>query len=380
MDKLQRTFSGSYVTKLKNDVKTGVSIEKYSADEFEIDTIKLKYVANVYTPKDLLERMIIAQNDFEAAVILYEAYKDIPLVLASNEAFWAYLCHTELFDYCKKRYPVKDAKNKTSHILDHWFFGNGYNRNTLAQLWWGVQETYDDDNKDNPYHLTELFFKNYSFRVIWFTKMLRTKQGLLGILDFLKDNQDIMDVAFEHRGFFIAKYFNRLGGTKQISFLPREFFKKELESIKETILSITSRKDVSNLNASQIIKQSQLDHTKYCINGSEPLSKGRLAVRIVKEYVAKYPSLTFDEIRQVFPDDLIPSIYRSQGLIVSVEDLSNSSLEPVYRNKRYYFDIKDFWLKSADDIDFVVNNQWDINCINNIITIGREAGFDITAE
>lgn len=380
MDKLQRTFSDTYVTKLKNDIKAGVSIEKYSADEFEIDMTKLKYVANVYTPKDLLEKMMTAQNDFEAAVILYEAYKDISLVRASNEAFWAYLCHTELFDYCKKRYPVENAKNKTSHILDHWFFSNGYNRNTLAQLWWGVQETYDDDNKDNPYHLTELFFKNYSFRVIWFTKMLRTKQGLLGILDFLKDNQDIMDVAFEHRGFFIAKYFNRLGGTKQISFLPREFFKKELESIKETILSITSRKDVSNLNASQIIKQSQLDHTKYCINGSEPLSKGRLAVRIVKEYIAKYPSLTFDEIRQVFPDDLIPSTYRSQGLIVSVEDLSNSSLEPVYRNKRYYFDIKDFWLKSADDIDFVVNNQWDINCINNIISIGREAGFDITAE
>lgn len=380
MDKLQRTFSDTYVTKLKNDVKTGVSIEKYSANEFEIDMTKLKYVANVYTPTDLLEKMMASQTDYEAAIILYEAYKDIPLVLASNEAFWTYLCHTELFDYCKKRYPVEDAKNKTSHVLDHWFFGNGYNRNTLAQLWWGVQETYDDDNKDNAYHLTELFFKNYSFRVIWFTKMLRTKQGLLGILDFLKDNPDIMDVAFEHRGFFIAKYFNRLGGTKQISFLPREFFKKELESIKETILAITSRKDVSNLDASQIIKQTKIDHTKYCINGSEPLSKGKLAVRIVKEYITKYPSLTFNEIKQVFPDDLIPSTYRSQGLIVSVEDLSNSSLEPVYRNKRYYFDTKDFWLKSADGIDFVVNNQWDINCIDNIIRIGREAGFDITAE
>ena len=54
MDKLQRTFSDTYVTKLKNDIKTGVSIEKYSADEFEIDMTKLKYVANVYTPKDLL--------------------------------------------------------------------------------------------------------------------------------------------------------------------------------------------------------------------------------------------------------------------------------------------------------------------------------------
>ena len=380
MDKLQRTFSDSYVTNLKNDVKTGVSIEKYSADEFDIDTTKLKYVANVYTPTDLLENMMASQNDFEAAVILYEAYKDIPLVLASNEAFWTYLCHTELFEYCKKRYPVDDAKNKTSHILDHWFFGNGYNRNTLAQLWWCVQETFDEKCIDNPYHLTEIFFRNYSFRVIWFTKMLRTKQGLLGILDFLEENQDIMEESFEHRGFFIAKYFNRLGGTKQISFLPREFFKKELESIKGTILAIKSRNDVSNLDASQIIKQTQLDHTKYCINGSEPLSKGRLAVRIVKEYVKKNPSLTFNEIKQVFPDDLILSKYRGQGLIVSVEDLSNSSLEPIYRNKRYYFDTKEFWLKSSDGIYFVVNNQWDINCINNIINVGRDAGFDITIE
>ncbi|MBS7149508.1 MAG: hypothetical protein KH068_00320 [Prevotella sp.] len=380
MDKLQRTFSDSYVTNLKNDVKTGVSIEKYSADEFDIDTTKLKYVANVYTPTDLLENMMASQNDFEAAVILYEAYKDIPLVLASNEAFWTYLCHTELFEYCKKRYPVDDAKNKTSHILDHWFFGNGYNRNTLAQLWWGVQETFDEKCIDNPYHLTEIFFRNYSFRVIWFTKMLRTKQGLLGILDFLEENQDIMEESFEHRGFFIAKYFNRLGGTKQISFLPREFFKKELESIKGTILAIKSRNDVSNLDASQIIKQTQLDHTKYCINGSEPLSKGRLAVRIVKEYVKKNPSLTFNEIKQVFPDDLILSKYRGQGLIVSVEDLSNSPLEPIYRNKRYYFDTKEFWLKSSDGIYFVVNNQWDINCINNIINVGRDAGFDITIE
>ena len=380
MDKLQRTFSDSYVTNLKNDVKTGVSIEKYSADEFDIDTTKLKYVANVYTPTDLLENMMASQNDFEAAVILYEAYKDIPLVLASNEAFWTYLCHTEPFEYCKKRYPVDDAKNKTSHILDHWFFGNGYNRNTLAQLWWGEQETFDEKCIDNPYHLTEIFFRNYSFRVIWFTKMLRTKQGLLGILDFLEENQDIMEESFEHRGFFIAKYFNRLGGTKQISFLPREFFKKELESIKGTILAIKSRNDVSNLDASQIIKQTQLDHTKYCINGSEPLSKGRLAVRIVKEYVKKNPSLTFNEIKQVFPDDLILSKYRGQGLIVSVEDLSNSPLEPIYRNKRYYFDTKEFWLKSSDGIYFVVNNQWDINCINNIINVGRDAGFDITIE
>lgn len=100
----------------------------------------------------------------------------------------------------------------------------------------------------------------------------------------------------------------------------------------------------------------------------------------MKEYINKYPSLTFNEIKQVFPDELIPSTYRSQGLIVSVDDLKNSPLDPVYRNKRYYFDTKDFWLKSSDGVYFVVNNQWDINCIDNIINVGRDAGFDITLE
>ena len=87
--------------------------------------------------------------------------------------------------------------------------------------------------------------------------MLRTKQGLLGILDFLKENPEITDKAFEYRGLFIAKYFNRLGGSKQLSSLPREFFKMELEKIKDIILSITSKEQVSNVDASNIIQHAK---------------------------------------------------------------------------------------------------------------------------
>lgn len=98
---------------------------------------------------------------------------------------------------------------------------------------------------------------------------------------------------------------------------------------------------------------------------------------IVKEYIAKYPKATFDEIQQKFPDSLIASSYRSLGLIVKAETIANSELLPKYRNKRYYFDTKDFWLRSSDGIDFLVNNQWDINCIGNIIEIGKSVGFSI---
>lgn len=258
MDKLQQTFTNSYIAQLANDVKSGTNIEKYTKDSFEFDQSALRYVAKVYTPIGLLESMLNTASDYEAAILLYEAYKDIPLVLASNEAFWVYLCHVDLFEYCKKRYPVDDAKNKVSHIIDHWFFGKIHTRNTLAQLWWGVHESIDQENSENPYHLTKIFFKNYSFRVIWLTVMLRTKQGLLGILDFLEANPEVTDTAFEHRGLFIAKYFNRMGGAKQLSLLPRSFFCNELEKVKDTIISITSREHVSNMDAFNIISQSNI--------------------------------------------------------------------------------------------------------------------------
>ena len=377
MDKLQNTFTTSYVAKLANEVKAELSLGKYSADEFEYDKSALRFVARVYKPENLLEQMLNTDNDFDAAVILYNAYKEIPLILASNEAFWAYLCHVDLFEYCKKRYPVDDVKNKVSHIQDHWFFGKGHSRNTLAQLWWGVHETIDEDNTEHPFHLTRIFFINYSFRVIWLTVMLRTKQGLLGILDFLKENPKITDKAFEYRGLFIAKYFNRLGGSKQLSSLPREFFKMELEKIKDIILSITSKEQVSNVDASNIIQHAKLDSTKYSLNDSEPLSKGKLAVAIVKEYVKKYPMATFVEIKQKFPDSLMSSSYKCKGLIVSTNELKNSDLHPKYRNKRYYYDTTDYWLRSSDGIDFLVNNQWDINSIGNIIDIGIHEGFSI---
>ena len=74
--------------------------------------------------------------------------------------------------------------------------------------------------------------------------MLRIKDGLLGILEFLKENPNAMNEYFENRGLYIAKYFNTLGGSKQLSYLPREFFKEELNKILPDILTVKKREDV----------------------------------------------------------------------------------------------------------------------------------------
>lgn len=245
MEKLQSTFPEAYIRSLRDEVLLGQSIEKYLANDFDYDVTKVRYVANVYKPEGLLDNMLsVVDNDYKAAVLLFEAYKDLTPVLASSENFWAYLCHVDLFEYCKKRWPFDNIGNLKSYILDHWFFGKGYNRNALASLWWCVKISYDENNTLNPYHLTEIFFKNYSFRTTWLTVMLRIKDGLLGILEFLKENPNVMNEYFENRGLYIAKYFNTLGGSKQLSYLPREFFKEELNKILPDILTVKKREDV----------------------------------------------------------------------------------------------------------------------------------------
>lgn len=253
MDNLQHTFKESYTIYLKDAVKAGVSIDNYKQPEFDYDKSKVKFIANLYEPKMLLEKLMSANTDYEAAVILYEAYKDLSPLLASTEAFWVYLTHVDLYQYVQYRHPVVKARNEQSHILDHWFFGKqGYIRNTLASLWWSVYCSVDE-TRSNPYELTEIFFRNYSFRVVNLRIMLRTKEGLLGILEFLKENPDVLENNFENRGLFIAKYFNNLGGSKQLSYLKRDFFKQELINIKNIILSITDRGDVQNRDVVAIL-------------------------------------------------------------------------------------------------------------------------------
>lgn len=252
MDNLQRTFKESYVKRLKNEIKAGVSIPKYSSETFEYDPTMLKCIANVYKPEGLLDKLMQTSSDFEAAKVLYESYKHITPLLASTEQFWAYLCHVDLFPYVQKRWGT-DLENP-EYIEDHWFFGKyGYIRNCLASLWWSIYCSYDE-SKEDPFELSEILFRNYSFRVAWLKIMLRTKEGLLGILEFLKENPDILETAFENRSRFIAKYVNLIGGVKQLSYLNREFLKSELQKIKPVILKIMTRDDVQNKTVAEILE------------------------------------------------------------------------------------------------------------------------------
>lgn len=235
---------------LRDAVKSGSAIPLYGNSTFEIDQTQVKRLANVYAPEGLAERLTeIWENDFASAVAIYEAYKIISPLLASNEAFWAYLTHTDLFSYTQKRWPkVKEKECSSDYILDHWFLGvNGLLRNAVASMWWSVHNTIDE-TRENKYELTEVLFKNYTLRIVAFgsTLLIRHREAMIGIMSFLADNPDVTNNALEYRGQFITKYFNRIGAVKQLAFLKRDYFYATCEHMKDKILSVTSRKQLSD--------------------------------------------------------------------------------------------------------------------------------------
>lgn len=242
---LQKTFRESYMKTLRDAVKSEVAIPLYGAETFEVDQTQVKRLANIYTPEDLAEKLDgVWNDDYKSAIAVYEAYQNISPLLASNEAFWAYLTHVDLFSYTQKRWPeVKNASCSANYILDHWFIGeNGVLRNAIGSLWWSVYNTIDV-KRTNKYELTEILFQNYSLRVTYFGSyiLIRHKEAMIGILSFLKDNPEITNNSFENRGRFISKYFNRLGAVKQLAYLKQDFFYNTCENLKDKILSVTSR-------------------------------------------------------------------------------------------------------------------------------------------
>lgn len=246
---LQKTFKESYTKELRDAVKSGENLSKYKDEHFDLESSKIKRLANLYEPYDLGQKLAgLEDDDFKAAIVVYEAYKDITLLIASNESFWAYLTHTSMFNYTQKRWPkVFEDSVEPDYILDHWFFGKSIFRNAAASLWWTVHNTVDEE-RQNKYELTSIMFKNYTLRTMTFgtTSLIRHREAMIGILEFLLENPEITDNYFENRGRFISKYFNLLGAVKQLASLDRHFFKQKCEKMKDKILSITTREQVEH--------------------------------------------------------------------------------------------------------------------------------------
>lgn len=245
----QRIFRKSYCDALKAKVKDASFIKFYESDEFEYDKNQVLIYPNIKTlnTKVLREPDEKLSYDFENAKILYEQYKGLTPLQASDVRLWVYLSHVQFYKYVWKRWPnVKTVANPKKYILEHWFIespsqGNLI-RHSLAGLWWNAYLTYDNTLED-PYELTKELYKqlDVATRTLTTYEAGRHKELIHGVLEFIIENPSLFAIARETKIRHITRYINIIGGTKPLSFFSKDYFKTLIEQIKPDIEKIKPR-------------------------------------------------------------------------------------------------------------------------------------------
>lgn len=235
--KLQRTLKDSALSTLKANINP----ELYIKGEYILDNSLIKSLSGIYQPDGLPEKMD-PENEYNSALALYEAYKSLSPLMASNEAFWTYLAHSELYSYVKKRWPnvSSDKFDSTNYIKRHWFVSAGLHRHSLAGLWWFVHQTIDESNSDK-YHLTKIILgpQTEDLRAnLGSSTLFRSKSFTHGVLSFLEEHPEVMADNFTMRNRYIIQYFNRLGSYKEIAYLDEASIKNELNKLLITLMNI----------------------------------------------------------------------------------------------------------------------------------------------
>lgn len=97
----------------------------------------------------------------------------------------------------------------------------------------------------------------------------------------------------------------------------------------------------------------------FSLNGGRPMNKRQTVLEAIKLYVKTYPSATYNEIEMAFPKQL----QGGYGVVARLSYINARWHEGQDVENRYYLE-RDKILKSFDNVDFVVCNQWGYNFKN----------------
>jgi hypothetical protein len=233
-----------------DELRKNIHVSDYQGEVFPYEPSKVKTLANVYKPEGLLDRLD-PEDDFTSAIEIYKAYDTISPLLASLPDLWVYLAHVDLFPYVQKRHSdvLKDDVTE-EYIVDHWFKNKvSLFRMAIPSALWSVYLSIDN-NRENPYELTEILFRNQELRTNSFgpLTLIRHKEAMMGVLEFLNEHQELLVDGMNMRAQYIRKLFNFIGGTKRLEFMPKVFFKAELEKRLDIISRKFTREEIQNNN------------------------------------------------------------------------------------------------------------------------------------
>lgn len=236
-----------------NDLKDSININDYRNHDNTAILQRLNITSlPTLLPLDVTNAEAKSADDLDNSIKVYEALKDLPLSLASDERLWAYLTHTVYWDYMCQRWPIQDAEGDALEFIKiRYFFsskGKTFYRNGLSRLWWYAYLTYDS-SKEDPYYYTKMMLLNQDIagQLIENTNLSRNKIALNAVLKALQDfykleeKEEIEKVKNKRNTIIrpLMKHINVVGGvTVWDVFTEEEAYNKVWKFIESKIVRI----------------------------------------------------------------------------------------------------------------------------------------------
>ncbi|MCF1749597.1 DUF6339 family protein [Mariniradius sediminis] len=232
---LQRILRKRYMDTLISGIKSGEWVHLFRNSEFQIDDKNTLIMPHLKKPLGLLGRMS-AENDFEAAFALFEAYDKLTPIEAADPRFWNYLAIIDLYPYLRERWPNvykrKEGTNEEGYIMEHFLLEKSSQllRNWLSGMWWSVYLSVDEKNSEDKYWLTKVLFWNQTLRTrtMGTYQLARKKEIIMGFLEYCLERGKSNFGNFEKEHQDITEFLNRLGGAKPLSIFSRDEVKSIL--------------------------------------------------------------------------------------------------------------------------------------------------------
>lgn len=211
----------STLSTLKTEIENNIELYQ-QAQPFMVERLEIDHYENLSTKLNLSANTP-AIHDIANTKILHQHFKDIPIELASEESFWAYLAHVEFWEYMQVRWPLK-SENDSTTISSRYFLGENHPlfRQGISRLWWYGHLTYEPTLED-PYHYTNIALKDQdrARMLIETGNVSRNRKALLATLNILHkldswEDEGIIKRIPDQRNNLIRplmRFINAIGGV-----------------------------------------------------------------------------------------------------------------------------------------------------------------------
>lgn len=214
----QTIFTRAYTEKLKEDLRSGSSIDNYlgSKDMILPSDATLQSTLTVSGKPPVLDPSI--GGDADNAIKLYEYLYNLDKTQASDKRLWVYLSHVTFKEYTQKRWSIgieksdieqnPDARKKAVDMIeDRWFVAGSarsMRRHSIARLWWAAcltdspwvkdPEFFGELQSADRYIYTRILFSNQDvLQQILERKLGWSDRMLIAILEYLRRNPSLAD-------------------------------------------------------------------------------------------------------------------------------------------------------------------------------------------